>query len=116
MVSPPFQNDNPSTPAPLFTMKMLSDTQAEAICGGSGSSEPLTTPSQPFPRPSFSRSPFAGSGGWGRSALALSGRFGVLNVIQILFSPQINISLVFAINGSTAIGGNQTNAVLARFA
>jgi hypothetical protein len=88
-------------------MQMLSDAQAQLICGGGGSADTLIPTPQPTSRPSTS---------WGRPMLTGTGRRPFLSVIQFVFSPQINISFVVANNGSTAIGGNQSNRVFASFA
>lgn len=82
-------------------MLLLSDAQAESVCGG-GRAPAGTTTATPAAGLAAARK-------GGTSALCGCAR--PVFVINLLINPLINVAVAFASNGGIAIVGNQSNSL-----
>jgi len=87
-----------------FQMILLSDTQAEVISGGRKSDGPAFV----LQRSAGKSSNLPIQAGKSKSF--------VNNTLNLVIAPLINLSVIVATNGSTAISGNQSNSLKASLA
>lgn len=91
-----------------LTMIMLSDAQAETVCGGTSRYEQYA-----LERASRLSERSGRSYKYNLAPRAIAQQVGGNNAITLLIAPLINLSFVIAVNGSNAIGGNQSNTLTA---
>lgn len=88
-------------------MIMLSDAQAESVCGGTSGYEQyaLARSNRLAGRTHTYK--------YNLAPRAVAQQLGGNNAITLLIAPLINLSFVIAVNGGSATGGNQSNTLTA---
>ena len=86
-------------------MIILSDAQAETVCGGGKGPDHFAAGRGPRLTPRTIAANYAAG------PLASFRQLGPANSINLLIAPLINLSFVIAVNGGTAIGSDQSNTL-----